>query len=892
MNEKKYNFGANFPEIISKDLINDFKGNDFSKALIIFPHKRPKFFIEKILSKELKKPFYSPVYFDMDLFICHLSGVENFSNNFDLLYIILNIFKKHKTLKKIYEKPLVAISWASSFLDSFEKIQMELVEYESIKKYVSLEEKSFFEFFPEVYKEFLEELNNKKFITRGMAYKLASKNGNFEKLKDFEKIYFVVPPGLTKSEKEILKKIKNFDNLELYLEGFDIDFNNSFKIIHNKMKKEQNLDIVPCTSSHSQILKLKEKLEKIKDDEGVAIVLPRSRELLPILENVLSYFPQKEFNISLGYPLIYSPFYKFIENIFSLQINKLEEKYNSNLTINFLSDPLIYNLTKDFSEYLKIIKKLKKEFIDKNIYYVSKEELIKNIENISDSLKNLNFVKEIIKNFILPFENPSNLKDLCEKVFNLLDLISESNFVYKNPFSYEYLEAIYKFLYDLESSSFCLHNFKKEELFEIFLHFLRELKINFTGHPLRGWQVLGFLETRTLSFDNVFILNLNEGVLPSIETFDPIIPLSIKKSLGIPGPKEEEEIYKHHFLHLINSCKNCTLLYLENEEEDIRSRFLEQIIWEKEKKERKIINLEVGKEFNLTLKRKEPLKIEKSEEIMDYLEKKGFSASSIDNYLICPLKFYFQDILNLQESLELEEEVEAKVYGSIIHSILEILQKKYVGKEVKYKELEEMKKNLDEKIDEVFKEKGFKENLQNKILKKLINLRIEKFLEYEEAFPVPFEIVEVEKYIENISFNGVKFKGRIDRIDKIDNKYRAVDYKTGSVKSFIEKKDIADPSSFEDFQKKIGSFQMVIYLYFLKSLYKLEYDKTDALFYSLKSGYDKKIRENVEDAKELGEDYLKKFLDIIFDKSIPFEAKPKDKRICEYCPYSTLCRNV
>jgi len=890
MNKNIFDFGANFPEIISNNLINDFKSNDFSKALIIFPHKRPKFFIEKILSKKLKMVFYSPVYFDMDLFVCYLSGVESFSNNLDLLALILNIFEKQKGLKKICEKPPVALDWASSFLDSFEKVQMELVEYDKLKNCSHPDENIFFNFFPQIYNEFLIELNKNKLITRGMAYNFAARSGNFEKLKNFEKIYFVVPPGLTKSEKEILNKIRDFDNLGLYLEGFDIDTSDGFKIIHNETKKDANFDIVPCSSSHSQMIKLREKLEKIKDLESIAIVLPRSRELLPILENVLSYFPQKEFNISLGYPLIYSPFYKFIENIFSLQINKTDEKYSSNLIIDFLSNPIIYNLAKEISEYIKTIRKLKENFINENVYYISKEDLIKNIEEISNSTEILNFIKEIIKNFILPFENPLNLKDLCENLFNILNLISEIKILDKNPFSYEYLEAIYKFLYDLEGSNFCSLKFKRDDLFEIFLSFLKQLKINFTGHPLKGWQVLGFLEVRTLSFENVFILNLNEGVLPSIETFDPIIPLSVKETLGLPGPKEEEEIYKHHFLHLIYSCKNCTLFYLDNEEEDVRSRFLEQIIWEKEKKEEKILKFDLGKEFNLVLKYKEQLKIEKSDEIIDYLKKKEFSASSIDNYLMCPLKFYFQNILNLKESIELEEEADAMTYGTIIHIILERLQKEYIGKEIKNKQLEEMKNNLEKTIDAIFKEMGFKENLQNKILKKLISLRIVKFLQDTDAIPIPFKIKEIEKLIKSVDFYEIKLHGKIDRIDETKDGLRVIDYKTGSVKKFIEKEKIADPSSFDDFQKAVGSFQMPIYLYFIKKLYDKDYDKIDAIFYPLRGNFDKKSKDDVEKARNFGEVYLKKFLGIIFDKSIPFEAKPKNKRICLYCSYRNLCK--
>ena len=43
---------------------------------------------------------------------------------------------------------------------------------------------------------------------------------------------------------------------------------------------------------------------------------------------------------------------------------------------------------------------------------------------------------------------------------------------------------------------------------------LRSVQIPFEGEPLRGLQVMGFLESRALDFENVIILGFNEGKLP------------------------------------------------------------------------------------------------------------------------------------------------------------------------------------------------------------------------------------------------------------------------------------------------------------------------------------------------------------------------------------------
>ena len=51
--------------------------------------------------------------------------------------------------------------------------------------------------------------------------------------------------------------------------------------------------------------------------------------------------------------------------------------------------------------------------------------------------------------------------------------------------------------------------------------------ISFSGSPLKGFQILGLLESRSLSFDNVIIMDVNETLLPKLKINEPLIPREI-----------------------------------------------------------------------------------------------------------------------------------------------------------------------------------------------------------------------------------------------------------------------------------------------------------------------------------------------------------------------------
>ena len=88
-----------------------------------------------------------------------------------------------------------------------------------------------------------------------------------------------------------------------------------------------------------------------------------------------------------------------------------------------------------------------------------------------------------------------------------------------------------------------------------------QVKIPFSGEPLRGLQIMGMLESRLLDFDQVIMLSVNEDILPSAAGRVSFIPYGIRKAFGLPGPEEHQAVSAYHFFRLLQRASGVTLLH-------------------------------------------------------------------------------------------------------------------------------------------------------------------------------------------------------------------------------------------------------------------------------------------------------------------------------------------
>ncbi len=292
-------------------------------------------------------------------------------------------------------------------------------------------------------------------------------------------------------------------------------------------------------------------------------------------------------------------------------------------------------------------------------------------------------------------------------------------------------------------------------------------------------QIMGFLETRLQDFENIYILSLNDSIMPGTNRTNSFIPYNLRKSFRLPTFDQFDGINAYHFFRLLKRGKNITLIYnnssIDNEEE--KSRFIRQIEYDFEN--------ETIEQHAVLMKNNDDKKINKdivfnkSEAIIDKLKERIFSPSSLKLYLSCPVQFYLKYIVGINEPKDLYANFDSAYFGTILHKILELYYSDFQkGIELKDTDIYFNQAIADSEIVPLNYYTG-KKVLDKKVIKKLV-LDILKNDKEEE-----FKIVGLEdELIAAVSVNNseIKIKGKLDRVDKIDNTIRILDYKTGEVK--------------------------------------------------------------------------------------------------------------
>ena len=107
------------------------------------------------------------------------------------------------------------------------------------------------------------------------------------------------------------------------------------------------------------------------------------------------------------------------------------------------------------------------------------------------------------------------------------------------------------------------------------------VSLPFHGEPVEEIQIIGVLETRLLDFDNVLILNVEEGVVPGNSSDSSFIPFDIRKAYGMQTHEDEARIYAYNFFRLIRRSEKVDLLFSEaagDMSKKTMSRFIMQML--------------------------------------------------------------------------------------------------------------------------------------------------------------------------------------------------------------------------------------------------------------------------------------------------------------------------
>lgn len=876
-------FKENFIEKLGGHIcwLNRTKGFSLDRIAVVFGGLRPALFLKKYLAQNIGKPFLSPKFFTIDDFISFsLNKVEIFKSSLELdnCYLLYEIAqRKAPEVLKRRESFAQFLPWAREMLNFIEQVDLEHIEDKALLSIKANAEigydvpediNNLLKSIVHLRAHYHEELYRQKKYSRGLQYlKVAGEIGGIN-YDEFDKILFCNFFYFNRSQEIIIKNLFARKKAELIFQGdqrkwpiFDRlakSFNVS--ILEEQMddKPDYQLHLYTGFDSHSQISTVREILKQTDDLEKTVIVLPSADNIVPLVSEIASLV--KHFNISMGYPLKRSSLYALLQLMFKAQNSIKNGRYYAKDYLNVLKHPFVKNLDLgvDPAMLRLLIHKIEEILIGKietgfsgSTFFQLKD--IEELDEIYDhalkvqdaplggeTKKQLKDVLNGLHELIFDgWREISNFEEFSCNLELVVEKLVEKSLVKDYPLNINIALRIFHLADEFKRSEFNKENFALEELFRIFDNRVVKEMVAFQGSPLKGLQILGLFETRSLSFENVIILDANEGVLPSLNIYEPLIPREVMVSLGLDRLEYEEEIQRYQFTRLITCAKNVHLVYEESKDKE-KSRFIEGLIWEQEKLSRgkNFAEASYGS-FNVEINY-EKKTVKKTKEVAEFLKGFVFSASSINTYLKDPIEFYYNYVLGLREAEDLLDEPEARHVGTFIHALLEEAFTPFLGKKPFI--TNDFKKWFMELFLTRFKER-FEKSMKSDtfLLKAVIKERLERFLSHqsEEVCPKVEKITHLESIFNDIiplSCGNIKFKYIVDRVDQLSNgTIMIVDYKTGSIDQMPKEFEKIRNMEFsrEAILENIQSFQIPLYFYYLNKTYKNQ--PVNAALYNLRT---------------------------------------------------------
>lgn len=819
-----------FLETLADKLLRDFN-EDLSNLVIVLPNKRARVFLLEILKNKSGQTHFAPKITSVEELIQEISGIRSV-DSIELLFEFYEVYLSltPKENQQTFEQ---FSGWAKTAIQDFNEIDRYLIEPKYIFSYLSdiealkrwdLEQKDttklidnhllFWNKLPEYYKALYSYLKSKRIGYQGLIYreavaKLSEINSNeyhvfagFNALNSAEEkimLHFVTnQKGRVYWDIDEYFLANTHHDTGLFIRRFKKEWkpyfgNTSFDWIFNHFSEKKEIKIIGTPKSIGQARiagKIVEDLSIVDQRHNkTALVLGDENLLLPVLNSL----PEQvsSLNITMGYPSKNNPAQLLIAKIIKLHANSLsrnEQHYTLYYkeVLEVLSHPFIEPFG-NFNELVYVIN-------SNNFTFFSLETLLRlknQIGSLNEALFSLLFKRWDTISIIEILES---LKTLTLMLRDFLKQEGSSEKV-----SQAFVYSVYKML-----NKMIVYQEKYGKMISVkdiqvtYKQIVDLTEVSFEGEPLTGLQVMGVLESRVLDFENVIITSVNEGKFPSGKSQQSFIPYDVKKEIGLPTYKEKDAIYSYHFYHLLFRAKNIFLLYNADQEgidAGEKSRFITQL--ELEKLPNHTIEHVL---YNAVLPDKpyEKIQVEKSEQALERLKEialgKGFSPSSLTNYIRNPIQFYFQRVLGVREADEVEEDIAVNTLGTIVHESLELLYQPFTGKFLTVQGIEEMTDRIDDVVLEMFK-KVYKEGEikkgKNFLAFEVAKRNVFNFLKIEQARIEEGEAIKIlmletelkgELKHEKLPF-PVKISGKVDRIELCNGKLRIIDYKTGKVEA-------------------------------------------------------------------------------------------------------------
>lgn len=953
------------------ELFYDTYGADLQRMAFVFPNRRAGLFFRKYLSQAAGKPIFSPAILTISGLFEQLSDKRP-ADHLQMLFLLYRIYIKHSTSKETFddfvhwgEMLLNDFNDVDKYMVDARQLFTNVTDLHEIEKdFAYLQEpqiaaiRSFWSSFQPrgegtnqhtflgvwkilyaVYQEFRHSLAVEGKGSEGTIYREVVERIEHEGRCElpYDKVVFVGLNALSKVEYVLLKQmqkqgvadfywdcgtvgasgIRQVTDIENKASYFIRDYVKQFPSALSLVEEPANdpeITLIGIPSRIGQAKHVHALLGEMLDgrDEldaqealATAIVLPDERLLVPVLSSVPEGITR--INVTLGYPLSGTPVASLMEAVLTLQKNVRmiggKASFYHREVLSVLNHKYIRSANPD--ETVSLLK----DITEQNWIYIAAEELgrttllslIFNPVQTSDSISSylIAVLQELNARLSALGEEKEDEND--EEVIGMDALEQE--------FVFHYFTMVNR-MKDLIGSSGI--EMSVDTYARLLQRLTETISIPFRGEPLAGLQIMGALETRVLDFERLIILSVNEGVFPSRTTAVSFIPYNLRKGFGLPTYEHQDSIRAYHFYRMIARAQKVTLLY-DTRTDGLQtgevSRFLHQLRYHYEVPVRDRLVV-----YHISSSRAPVLQATKTEAVLERMNAflrgggRALSASTINTYIDCPLKFYFSSVEGLKDEEEVAENIESPLFGSILHKVMEETYRPYCGAQVTADLLKLAAKDdlLTERIQSAFAELFFHTEKvrpllgQNYLTGEMIRKYVRQILERDRRL-TPFRYLSSEMEVHRLftltDGRNVHLKGFIDRLDEVQGRIRIVDYKTGMKKemSFLTMQSLFDPANERRqaaimqvfmyvwmYEKQANNVPLQPSIYYVRHLFADDFDP---------SVYRGKAKEPVEDFSACREEFetcMRDCLDEMFDPAVSF-VQTTDTKKCAYCFFKEIC---
>ncbi len=943
---------------------------DLSGVKLVFPNIRGGLFLKRTLALKAGRPVWVPETQPMETFVIEASGLRllpeqslvwRLYQSFNKIYSSVEEPTPFETFEKFYP-------WGKLLLSDFDELDRELVPVESFFKSVKdqkeiddlfaiewdeeqkaalmqfwssaskLKEEAheslldIWEKLPKIYSDYTQTLLNAGACYAGMAFRKLTNTGfPIERLDDFENVYFAGFVYLSKSEMAILGELSRFDkcrflweapkiikdnlNYEAYwLFKRIIDHADLGKTIFGNVLETGNDGEAPKAfhiyeaTGYSAQAKICGRLtgqwaENGIKDARVGVVV-QNPDLAMYALNALPDEVEKV-NLTMGYPFKSGLLSSFLElwrkvqnPIYRRIYGQGVESFNAEVLMDFMDHP--YTKSWFYHNYEGKI-----PFPKNRSAYTTWGELFEEVR-----------LPELLESF--------GAEEFANKVCAHLEKLAEN--IKPNPekrtFEDDFFFLAIKQLRELQALVLAegMTDLTSDWWWASWLNALNWASLPFTGEPVEGIQVMGFLETRNLNFKKLIFLGINEGEIPGIYSGLSFFPFNIRQAYGLETHKKHDAVWAWHFYRLVQSAEEVHFIFNGVNSESKKaeqSRFLWQIEMSGIFNHVPLFHHSMKEDSNeLSAK---PIEIAKTADIIDSLlnrylwqtqsdNSKPISASALNTWLDCRLKFYFSQVAKVRKPDEWQTEKSTALEGEVFHFVMHDLYKPLInlGRPLNPSDFLNLEPKIEDLIKKHLMEKAHIARIIGSYIltKEAITQYVKNVIRFDaqRAADDPFEIFQLET--EDIYFPikirrddeeiTLKALAKMDRVDKTSNGMRIIDYKTGDFK------DTGTNGIPEHFDRSSAKgVKEFIQLLFYGEAASVNYPDADNIALEFYKPFNTDVKVKTKLNKETTDTYaphreefvnqLQKAMQELLSPENNFtQTANRDK--CTYCDYIKICR--